>query len=99
MGFDTLTANASATVFRLLGTPATYSPPGGVAVDVTVIRNRFLQESGFESFATEVRTSIALLKSEVPAPVRNGVVAIGAEQFTLQAKIDDDGVQTVWAVT
>lgn len=73
---------AAAAGFRTFGDAATYTPPAGSPVAVTVVRRSATEESAFLSTGFRGTAWEADLRaSEVAAPVKGAVLVIGAETF------------------
>lgn len=98
MTFDEIRAQGAADIFAALGTPATYTPPGGSAVDVTVIIDHDVEVIGEYAQMSDRRTVISIQLSEVQAPKRVAELVVGGTRYSLDQRISHDGVITRWTV-
>lgn len=80
---------------------ATYTAPGGDPVDCTVTVDHGTQVFGGDDPSGVVgnRTVVRLQLVEIPAPVRGGVVQVGARTYTLDREVErEPGVSMRWVV-
>lgn len=83
---------ADAALFKTGGT--------GAGVPCTVIVNRNTQFFDDLQQVAGTRTTVDLMKAEVPASARGDTVTIGSEVLTLDARADaDDESRIRWVVT
>lgn len=76
---------------------ATYEDPDGRAHACRVIVDQGTHELGeLGGKVVAVKTTITLLKAEIPNPSAGAVIAIGDERHELDQLIDEDESRTVW---
>lgn len=77
----------------------TYTAPGGATVACRVYLDRSGQTINDAAEIVGQRVEISILRADVPAPKRDGLLTIGAEVWKLEAKIpdEDEGLST-WVV-
>lgn len=83
-----------------LADAATYTAPGAGATPVPcqVLVDRAAQFFDDREGVSGYRTTITLFLQEVPAPVRMGVITVGAEAFTLDMLDARDESLARWVV-
>lgn len=86
--------------FTAFGESATYTPAGGAAQSVTVIRDRGvdLAPGVYGSNVSELRTVLHIRKTDVAAPARGDACVVDGTTYTLEAPIEDDGYIAKWVV-
>ena len=92
---DNMKSTVGPAIFGALGDSATFTPSGGAAVSCTVIItfNVMLQPTGVESQVWQGGTTIEALLSEITNEPNTGdVFTVGAQTYTVQAPIANDGI-------
>ena len=98
---DNMKSTIAPAIFNALGDSATFTPSGGAAVSCTVIItfNVMLQPTGVEAQVWQSGTTIEALLSEITnEPNRGDVFVVGGVSYTVQAVIENDGVNVRVAV-
>lgn len=86
---------AAVDIFTKLGQVATFTPAGGSAVSchVNVERDVELQPGGYETEVYAHGTTVEALLSEIANEPNTGdVFVVGAQIYTVQAPIENDGI-------
>lgn len=94
-----MAARAAAAGFRTFGEAATYTPPAGEPVAVTVVRRQPSAEvsfgtAGFQGAALEADVRA----SEVAAPVSGASLVIGDQTFVVAAAPRQDAMGRIWTL-
>ena len=84
---------AACDAFAKLGSAATYTPAGGQPFPTTVVLERGVRAypSPEETLVTGPMTIARVLVEEVPAQEHGDEIQIGAELFTVQEVLANDG--------
>lgn len=103
MSFADLTDRLSGAVMSHLADSqaATYTPLGGVSVEVSVILDRDVERTvaGMQSAVMERRTELTGYTRELGAGKRGDTVTVGGNTWRLVTKDSDDGHLVTWIVT
>lgn len=114
MSFDTASRAMAVAVFNALGDVVTYhglpaafsagfsagfSGAGGTDIQAIIDKDVETFPDAFDSGNTEQMTQASFLKADVPMFNRDDYIVSGSDIYTIETRINDDGIVVKYAVT